>query len=42
MQAVEQGGRQAAVDFDTVGSRCNIGAQGFRPGDHRPVASKIG
>ena len=42
VQPVEQRRWQPARIFDVVGSGRDIGADGLRPGDHRPVACEIG
>jgi hypothetical protein len=42
VQPVEQGRRYPARTFDVVRSRRDVGAEGLRPGDHRPIARKIG
>ena len=42
VQPVEQRRRQPARGLDVVGSGRDVGANGLGPGDHRPVAGKIG
>lgn len=42
VQSVEKGGGQPPRGLDLAGSACNARENGLGPGDHRPVAGKIG